>query len=100
MKKILILLLLVLAGMVTAWAQTPETPAGFGGTRVYTEGGVIDIQIKALIPDISIFKLKTDSYNKPGVYDYTINLEQVQAESQKQLNEWRDEINIWLEVSK
>lgn len=106
MKKSLILILLVLAGIGAMWAQTPNpasqpnVPAGFGSTRVYTEGRTIDIQIKALIPDITIFKLKTDTYNKPGVYNFTISLDVVQAESQKQLTEWRDEINKWLEESK
>ena len=63
MKKILILTILVVAGIGAIYAQAPNpnnqpnVPAGFGNTRVYTEGRTIDIQIKALIPDITIFKL-------------------------------------------
>jgi hypothetical protein len=104
MKKILIIVALVLVGIGSAWAQPrpdqPSVPEGFSGTRVFTDTAIIDIQIKALIPDISILKLKTDTYNKPGVYGFTINMDTIQAESQQQLIEWREEINIWLEESK
>jgi len=106
MKKILILSIMILAGICAVWAQPaspnnqPTVPAGFGSTRVYTEGRTIDIQIKALIPDITIFKLKSDTYNRPGIYNFTISLDKIQAESQIQLQEWQDEINKWLEESK
>lgn len=90
----------MLIALSAIMAQPAAPASGFEGMQVYTEQQAFEIQIKALIPDITIFKLKTDTYNKPGLYRYSVNLDAVQKVSKDQLNNWQEEINKWLEESK
>ena len=106
MRKLLIIFSLWMA-VVLAFGQTTDqpnpadtapTPAPNEPVTIATQD--LDIQIKALIPDISFFKLKTDTYAQPGDYKYTINLEVIRNESSILLTNWKNEITKWLEESK
>ncbi len=100
MKRIILLSILLMA-LSLVFAQPATTPQpGFEGVQVYSEQQEIEIQIKAMIPDITVVQLKTDTYTKPGLYDYTIHLGIIQDESRQQLINWQNEINNWLEESK
>jgi hypothetical protein len=88
--------------MITAiWAQEAASPReGFEGVQVSRAPEDLKIQIKAMMPDITIVQIKTDTYVEPGNYNFTVNLEAIQAESKKQLTNWQQEITKWLEESK
>lgn len=101
MKRIMLITLLLAGLIVVIQAQVTEpTPAGFEGAQVLSAEEELEIQIRAMIPDISVVQLKTDTYASPGSYDYTINLGVIQQESNQQLTNWQNQINIWLEESK
>ena len=100
MRKVLLTtaLLLMVAGLLAQVAIDPRS--GFANIRETRAPQEIEIQIKAMIPDISVVQIKTDTYSEPGEYNYTIDLGVIQEESKKQLHEWQQEINNWLEESK
>ncbi|MDZ4121453.1 MAG: hypothetical protein U1C33_03480 [Candidatus Cloacimonadaceae bacterium] len=101
MKKNVIVVILLLMGLGMIHAQTATNPqTGFENVRVFRQQQEVEIQIKAMIPDISVFQLKTDTYGKPGKYNFTINLGVIQEESKTQITNWQNEINKWLEESK
>lgn len=96
----MILIILFLAGALL-YAQVEIDPrAGFANVRESQATKDLEIQIKAMMPDISVVQLKSDTYLEPGNYKYTINLDVIQAESKIQLTNWQNEINNWLEESK
>ncbi|MDP2173605.1 MAG: hypothetical protein Q8J62_07495, partial [Candidatus Cloacimonadaceae bacterium] len=96
-----IVVILLLMGLSVAYAQTTAAPpAGFENVRVSRQQQELEIQIKAMIPDLSAFQLKTDTYGKPGKYNFTINLGVIHDESNRLLSNWQEEINKWLEESK
>ena len=100
MKQAVILVMLFLISAFL-YAQVEIDPReGFANVRESSNTKDLDIQIKAMMPDISVVQLKSDTYLEPGNYKYTINLEVIQAESKIQLTNWQNEINNWLEESK
>jgi hypothetical protein len=101
MKRFALIILLVAGMIAVIQAQTAEPPrTGFENVQVLSAEQELEIQIKAMIPDISVVQLKTDTYARPGIFDYTINLGSIQQESKQQLTNWQTEINNWLEESK
>ena len=101
MKKTALMLFLLTVVFACAFAQeitVPETVADDTNVSVATVD--MDIQIKALMPDISMVKIKTDTYAQPGNYKYSIDLKGIQKESNMLLRNWQQEINNWLEESK
>ena len=96
-----ILIILLLLGLAQIYAQVIDSPrVGFEDVQLSRAPRDLEIQIKAMIPDISVVQIKTDTYAKPGDYKYSINLGVIQSESRKQLTNWQNEINKWLEESK
>lgn len=101
MKKTALMLFLLTVVYACIFAQevtVPETVTDNAEVAVATVD--MDIQIKALMPDISMVKIKTDTYAQPGNYKYSINLKGIQKESNLLLRNWQQEINNWLEESK
>lgn len=96
----MILVILLLAAAFLQAQVEIDPRAGFTNVRESTNTKDLDIQIKAMMPDISVVQLKSDTYLEPGNYKYTISLEAIQAESKIQLTNWQNEINNWLEESK
>ncbi len=101
MKKTFLISLLILLGTSVCLAQVdggqPVDPEPEGEV---IEGRDLQIQIKTMMPDISVIQIKTDTYAPAAKYDFTISLEAIQAESNKQLTNWKQEILTWLEESK
>ncbi len=101
MKKMLCIGVLLLLGISLGYTQVITTPrSGFEDVQISRAPQDMEIQIKAMIPDISVVQIKTDTYAKPGNYKYTINLGVIQDESKKLLSKWQNEITKWLEESK
>lgn len=100
MKHIVIALVLLLVGITQINAQVMDAPTGFEDVQVSSAPRELDIQIKAMIPDISVVQIKRDTYAEPGNYKYTVDLEVIQQESRTQLTNWQQEIYKWLEESK
>ncbi|MBW6513568.1 MAG: hypothetical protein K0B87_02300 [Candidatus Syntrophosphaera sp.] len=96
-----VLIILLLLGLAQIHAQVMDAPrVGFEDVQLSRAPQELEIQIKAMIPDISVIQIKTDTYAKPGDYKYSINLAVIQSESGRQLTNWQNEINKWLEESK
>ncbi|MFO8145235.1 MAG: hypothetical protein R6T89_05870 [Candidatus Syntrophosphaera sp.] len=100
MKYIVSALILLLMGITQINAQVMDEPSGFEDVQVSSAPRELEIQIKAMIPDISVVQIKRDTYAEPGNYKYTINLEIIQQESKTQLTNWQKKIYKWLEESK
>jgi hypothetical protein len=99
MKKILLITGILLLG-AACFAQTEPVAADNEAYETRQAAIDLDIQIKAMIPDISVVQIKTDTYAKPGNYKFTIDLGMIQKESKIQLTNWQNEITKWLEESK
>lgn len=101
MKKTFLLCILLLLGTAVCLAQVdnvqPAQTAMEEGTEDIPE---LQIQIKTMMPDISVVQIKTDTYAPAAKYDFTISLAAIQEESNKQLTNWKQEILNWLEESK
>ena len=102
MKKTLLISLLILLGTSVCLAQVDsgETAVAEPQETELIEGRDLQIQIKTMMPDISVVQVKTDTYAPAAKYDFTISLAAIQAESKKQLTNWKQEIIKWLEESK
>jgi hypothetical protein len=102
MKKTLLISLLILLGTSVCLAQVDsgETAVADPRETELIEGRDLQIQIKTMMPDISVVQVKTDTYAPAAKYDFTISLAAIQAESKKQLTNWKQEILTWLEESK
>jgi len=102
MKKTLLISLLILLGTSVCLAQVDsgETAVAEPRETELIEGRDLQIQIKTMMPDISVVQAKTDTYAPAAKYDFTISLAAIQAESKKQLTNWKQEILTWLEESK
>lgn len=100
--KQLIGIAILLLGATLLLAQTTSTPPrGFENVQELVDTEVLDIQIKAFIPDITTFKDKSDTYNKESYYDFPkALLELIQQVSKQQLTKWQEIRNKWLEESK
>jgi hypothetical protein len=99
MKIKALLLFLIVLTLTPVFAQEATDP-DLENAAVTIAPQDLEIQIKALMPDISMIKIKTDTYAQPGNYNYTINLSAIQKESKTQLINWKQQINNWLEESK
>lgn len=60
----------------------------------------LEIQIKTMLPDINIVRLKTDTYIPAGKYNYTRYKEFITAEYVKELIHWQKDITKQIEESK
>lgn len=101
MKYQVLMIILLLMGVTQIFSQVIDTPrTGFEDVQLSRAPQDLEIQIKAMIPDISVVQIKTDTYAKPGNYKYSVNLGVIQEESKIQLTNWQNEINKWLEESK
>ena len=102
MKKTLLISLLILLGTSVCLAQVDsgETAVAEPRETELIEGRDLQIQINTMMPDISVVQVKTDTYAPAAKYDFTISLAAIQAESKKQLTNWKQEILTWLEESK
>lgn len=103
MKRIISLaIVMVAAGMLFAQpAPVSSPPQGFENVKQLVDKEVLDIQIKAFIPDITTFKDKAVTYNKEGNFNLPKNiLELIQKVSKEQLTNWQKIRNKWLEESK
>lgn len=102
--KRLIGIAIILLGTGFILAQTTPSPtappSGFENVRRIT-GDTFDVQITALIPDITTFKNKVETYNKEGYYNFPKDfLGLVQKLSKEQITNWQEIRNKWLEESK
>lgn len=102
MKKTFLISLLLLLGTEVCLAQIDGgNPSGQLPEELEViEGRDLQIQIKTMMPDISVVQIKTDTYAPAAKYDFSISLEAIQAESRNQLTNWKQEIIKWLEESK
>ncbi|NLW19571.1 MAG: hypothetical protein GXY81_07775 [Candidatus Cloacimonetes bacterium] len=95
MKKLLTLSALLLFGITFCLAQTENT-----SVQAQDEIPELQIQIKAMMPDISVVQIKTDTYAPAAKYDFTITPEVIRQASKQQLENWNQKIKKWLEESK
>ncbi|MDD4223379.1 MAG: hypothetical protein PHD87_02200 [Candidatus Cloacimonetes bacterium] len=102
MKKTFLISLLILLGSAVCLAQVEgaETIEPVPAEEEVIEGRDLQIQIKTMMPDISVVQIKTDTYAPAARYDFTISLAAIQSASNKQLTNWKQEILQWLEESK
>jgi hypothetical protein len=101
MKKISLCLILLVVCFVWGYAQTQEATLAEPAAVVSTdEPQIIEIQIKAFMPDITVVKIKSDTYNHPGEYSFSISKKQILEISKEQLIQWNQELTKWLEESK
>lgn len=96
-RYIAIAIILLGTGLLLAQTTTPNPtapPSGFENVRRLT-GDTFTVEIKALIPDITTFKNKAETYNKEGYYNFPKDfLGLVQKLSKEQITNWQV---IWLE---
>lgn len=95
MKKLLTVSILLLFGITLCLAQTVISPA-----PQQDEIPELQIQIKAMMPDISVIQIKTDTYASAAKYDFTVTPEVIRQASRQQLENWNQKIKNWLEESK
>jgi hypothetical protein len=101
MRKLIGIAILLLGATLLLGQTTSTPPRGFENVREMVETEVMDIQIKAFIPDITTFKDKTDTYNWEGHYAFPkALLDVIQQVSKQQLTRWQEIRNKWLEESK
>ncbi len=102
MKKTFLICILILLGTAFCFAQVDNgQPVDSGAdAEEIIQGRDLQIQIKTMIPDISVIQIKTDTYAPAATYDFTISLASIREESNKQLTNWKQEILNWLEESK
>ncbi len=101
MKRTILISILLLLGISFCLAQTNSgESAASGRPEQVIEGRELQIQIRTMMPDISVVQIKTDTYSPAAKYDFTISLAAIQEESNKQLTNWKQEILKWLEESK
>ncbi|MCB5224976.1 MAG: hypothetical protein WCY21_04860 [Candidatus Cloacimonadaceae bacterium] len=95
MKKLLIVSTLLLFGITFCLAQVNISPA-----PQQDEIPELQIQIKTMMPDISVVQIKSDTYAPAAKYDFTINMDVIRQASKQQLENWNQKIKNWLEESK
>lgn len=100
MKRTVLISILLLLGVSFCLAQANSGTNTTGRPEQVIEGRELQIQIKTMMPDISVVQIKTDTYAPAAKYDFTISLEAIQEESNRQLTNWKQEIIKWLEESK
>jgi hypothetical protein len=98
MKRLWIICYLIVLMIPLCFAQVKSTDS-----PVLNDGETIqelEIQIKTMLPDINIVRLKTDTYIPAGQYNYIIYKDLIKAENIKELINWQKDITKQLEESK
>ena len=101
MKRTILISILLMLGMTFCLAQTNSGESTAPGRAAQViEGRDLQIQIRTMMPDISVVQIKTDTYSPAAKDDFTISLAAIQEESNRQLTNWKQEVIKWLEESK
>lgn len=92
MKKITFLCFCFIAFGAMLFAQQATKPrTGFEDAKVVKDNVVIDIDVKAFMPESGIYKAKSETYSKSGKYRFLLTDKYIKEQSENILNKWLKE---------